>query len=119
MTAGLAKKCGALTVETDVTYTGWSTIDRYTASFSDGRPPPVIYLKDWNDAFSFAIGANSKWYTLFETQLGYMYDMSPVPERTMTPNTPEANKQHNRRHRIYERPIQGKSRVSGYLLARR
>jgi long-chain fatty acid transport protein len=92
MAAGLAKKWGALTVETDVIYTGWSTIDRYTAHFSDGRPP-VIYLKDWKDAFSFAIGANYKWSRSFETQLGYMYDMSAVPERTMTPDLPEANKQ--------------------------
>ena len=92
MTAGLAKKIGALTLETDVTYLGWSTIDRYTAHFSDGRPP-VIYLRDWQNAFSFAIGANYKFCPSFEAQLGYMYDMSPVPQRTMAPDLPDANKQ--------------------------
>jgi long-chain fatty acid transport protein len=92
MTAGLAKKIGALTLETDVTYMGWSTIDRYTAHFSDGRPS-VIFPKDWQNAFSFAIGANYRWSPSFETQLGYMYDMSPVQQRTMTPDLPEANKQ--------------------------
>jgi len=91
MTAGLAKKFGALTLETDITYLGWSTIDHYTAHFSDGRPP-VIYLKDWHDAFSFAIGANYRWSKSFETQLGYMYDMSPVPQRTLTPDLPDADK---------------------------
>ena len=91
VTAGLAKNIGALTLETDVTCIGWSTIDRYTAHFSDGRPP-VIYLKDWHDAFSFAVGANYKWSRSFETQLGYMYDMSPVPQRTMTPDLPDADK---------------------------
>ena len=92
MTAGLAKKIGPLTLETDVTYLGWSTVDHYTAHFSDGRPP-VTYLKDWQNAFSFAIGANYKFSPSFEAQLGYMYDMSPVPQRTMTPDLPDAQKQ--------------------------
>ncbi len=91
LTAGLAKKIGALTVETDVTYMGWSTIDHYTARFADGRPP-VTFVKDWHDAFSFAIGANYRWARSFEAQLGYMYDMTPVPRRTMTPDLPEADK---------------------------
>jgi long-chain fatty acid transport protein len=91
MTAGLAKNIGALTLETDVIYMGWSTIDQYTARFSDGRSP-VTYLKDWHDAFSFAIGANYRWSKSFETQLGYMYDMSPVPRRTLTPDLPDADK---------------------------
>ncbi len=91
LTAGVAKNIGPLTLETDVVYLGWSTIDRYTAHFADGRPP-VIYRKDWHDAFSFGIGANYKWSRSFETQLGYMYDMSPVPRRTMTPDLPDADK---------------------------
>lgn len=91
VTAGLAKNIGALTLETDVIYIGWSTIDHYTARFSDGRPS-VTYLKDWHDAFSFAAGANYRWSRSFETQLGYMYDMSPVPRRTLTPDLPDADK---------------------------
>jgi long-chain fatty acid transport protein len=92
MTAGLAKNIGPLTLETDVIYIGWSSLDRYTARFSDGRPP-IIFTKDWYDAFSFAIGANYRWSKSFETQLGYMYDMSPVPRRTLTPDLPDADKQ--------------------------
>jgi long-chain fatty acid transport protein len=90
-TAGLAKNIGALTLEADVIYIGWSTIDQYKVRFSDGRPS-VTYLKDWYDAFSFAVGANYRWSKSFETQLGYMYDMSPVPQRTLTPDLPDANK---------------------------
>jgi long-chain fatty acid transport protein len=90
-TAGLAKNIGALTLEADVIYVGWSTIDQYKVKFSDGRPP-VTYLKDWYDVFSFAVGANYRWSKSFETQLGYMYDMSPVPQRTLTPDIPDANK---------------------------
>ncbi len=91
MTAGFAKNIGALTLETDVTYVGWSDIDHYTAHFSDGRPP-VTYLKDWHDAFTFAIGANYRWSKSLETQLGYAYDMSAVPRRTLTPDLPDADK---------------------------
>jgi len=90
-TAGLAKKMGALTLEADVVYIGWSSIDNYTARFSDGRPS-VTYLKDWYDAFSFALGANYRWSKCLETQVGYMFDMSPVPQRTLTPDLPDADK---------------------------
>lgn len=92
MTAGLAKKIGALTLETDVIYRGWSSIDHYTVRFSDGRPPLII-TKDWHDAFTFAAGANYQWSKSFETQMGYVYDMSAAPQRTLSPELPDANKQ--------------------------
>ena len=87
LSGGLAKKMGALTVEADIVYTGWSALDKYTASFSDGRPS-VTYLKDWHDSFSIGVGANYQWTKSIETQIGYMYDTTPVPSRTLTPDLP-------------------------------
>jgi len=91
ITFGMAKKIDALTIEADVVYIGWSSIDKYTARFSDGRPQ-VSYIKDWDNAFSFALGADYKWSNSIATQLGYMFDMSPVPRRTMSPELPDADK---------------------------
>lgn len=90
-TFGLAREVGALTLEADVIYIGWSSIDKYTAKFSDGRPN-VTYLKDWDNAFSFALGADYKWSKSFSTRMGYMFDMSPVPQTTLSPEMPDADK---------------------------
>ncbi len=92
LTGGLAKTIGALTLETDVVYRGWSSIDRYTVRFSDGRASQIV-PKDWFDVFTFSLGANYRWNKSFETQLGYAYDMSPVPKRTLSPEFPDANRQ--------------------------
>ncbi len=91
LSAGLAKQIGALTLEADVVYIGWSTIDKYKVKFSDGRPRLTL-LKDWENAFTFALGADYRWSKSFETQLGYMYDMSAAPRRTMSPDLPDADK---------------------------
>jgi long-chain fatty acid transport protein len=90
-TFGLAKKAGRLTVEGDVLYTGWSSIDKYVATFEDGRPP-ITYRKDWHNTFTYAIGINYEWSKCLETQLGYMYDVSPAPRRTFTPELPDTSR---------------------------
>jgi long-chain fatty acid transport protein len=91
LTGGIAKQIGALTLEVDVVYIGWSTIDHYRVKFDDGRQS-ALYNKDWYDTFSFGAGANYRWSPSLETQLGYMYDMGCVPQRTMTPDLPDASK---------------------------
>lgn len=89
--AGLSKQIGKLTVEGDFIYTGWSVFDKYTAKFYNGMPSQT-FRKDWYDSPSIAIGANYCWSDFFQTRLGYMYDWTPVPTRTLTPDLPDSSK---------------------------
>jgi long-chain fatty acid transport protein len=89
--AGLSKQIGKLTVETDFIYTGWSAVKEYTVKYDNGMPSQT-FRKDWRDSPSIAIGANYRWNNFLETRLGYMYDWTPVPTRTLTPDLPDSSK---------------------------
>ena len=88
---GLSKQIGQLTIETDFIYTGWSAIKEYTVEYDNGMAPQTL-RKDWHDSPSIAIGANYRWNNFLETRLGYMYDWTPVPTRTLTPDLPDSSK---------------------------
>jgi long-chain fatty acid transport protein len=88
---GLAKKFGNLTLEADFIYSGWSSTDRYTVSFTNGFPP-ATYYKNWSDSPSFAFGANYELSKAWQVQAGYMYDKTPVPKSTLSPEIPDSSK---------------------------
>ncbi len=90
-TGGIAKRFGDLTVEADVFLSGWSTLDKYTIYFKNGMAPLTIY-KGWSNSPSFSIGANYRWNKYLETQVGYMYDKTPVPDSTLSPELPDASR---------------------------
>ena len=89
--AGLSKQIGKLTLETDFIYTGWSAVKELTVEYDNGMPAQTL-RKDWHDSPSIAIGANYRWNNFLETRLGYMYDWTPVPTRTLTPDLPDSSK---------------------------
>ena len=91
-TLAIAKKMGPLTVEVDAIHIGWSSINRYVVRFDDGRPQSTTW-KNWHDIIAYAAGVNYRWSDSLETQLGYMYDPTPVPKRTLTPEVPGSNSQ--------------------------
>jgi long-chain fatty acid transport protein len=88
---GIAKKFGNLTIEGDLFLTGWSTLGQYVIQFKNGMAPLTIY-KGWSNSPSFALGANYRWNKYLETQVGYMYDKTPVPDSTMSPELPDASR---------------------------
>lgn len=91
LATGLSKQMGKLLLEVDLLYTGWSSVDKYTARFENGMPPQT-FRKDFYDSPSIAVGANYRWNDFLETRLGYMYDWTPAPTRTLTPELPDSSK---------------------------
>lgn len=89
-TLGIAKKLGPWTFEADLIYSGWSSFDRYTIDFA-GIPVQSFY-KDWTNTPSIALGVNYIWNKNLEMQAGYMYDRTPVPKKTLTPEIPDASR---------------------------
>jgi long-chain fatty acid transport protein len=88
---GIAKKFGDLTIEGDLIFSGWSSLNKYTITFKNGMAPITVY-KDWSNTPSFALGANYRWNKYLETQIGYMYDKTPVPDSTLSPELPDASR---------------------------
>lgn len=85
---GIAKTCGPLTIEGDLLYTGWSSLNHYKVKFKNGMAQQFFY-KDWFNTPSIAIGVNYRFNKPLEVRAGYMYDKSPVPKRTVGPELPD------------------------------
>lgn len=86
-----------LTVETDFYWIGWSTYDNLYADFE--RFIPKIFAKyvapiprDYHNVFTYSIGMKYLLNPAIILRAGYMYDTSPVPERTCDPILPDADR---------------------------
>jgi long-chain fatty acid transport protein len=85
---------GKWTVATGILWTGWSVYDELTPKFrNDFLIPPGMKSspQDWRDVMTFHLGAS---YDLHQTWIfrgGYIFDQTPVPERTLGPMVPDAD----------------------------
>ena len=93
-----------ISIEADVTWTHWSVIDGYTVKFN--RPflnVPALgpmnpaktseyFKRDWDDTIQFRLGAEWKVNTMIALRGSYLYDPTPIPDRTMDIQWPDADK---------------------------
>ncbi|MCS7281627.1 MAG: outer membrane protein transport protein [Desulfobacterota bacterium] len=91
LVSGLAKRFGNTTFELDVLYTGWSSMNTYRIRSENGLLDRY-YHKGWSNTFSFCGGLNHKMAKGIEIQIGYMYDITPVPLSTRGPELPDATR---------------------------
>ncbi len=96
LTAGVAVSYWRpLVVEVDVTWTGWSTYDYLRLDLSQPLPGPtstILQDKRWRDAWAFRFGGNYQVRPGMKVRAGYIYDLTPVPDATMDPTIPDANR---------------------------
>jgi long-chain fatty acid transport protein len=87
-----------LTLAADVEWVGWSRFSKYALDFKREVPsagfPDVSTDLDWRDGLLFRAGADHKITPSYALRLGYAYVTTPVPQRTLFPDNPQA-KQHN------------------------
>jgi long-chain fatty acid transport protein len=82
------------TFATGVLWTGWSVYDELAPKFRDSLfvPPSMKSSpQDWNDAMTFQFGVQYQLNPIWVLRGGYMFDQSPVPERTLSPMVPDAD----------------------------
>ncbi len=88
----------SLALEFDVTWTGWSTYDEMELKFDSPIGPPgkasdrFIQPKKWEDVFAYRIGLRYGFSPVATLRLGFIYDNSPVPDETLDPQLPDADK---------------------------
>ncbi len=78
-------------VEVDAVWTGWSTIDRLTVGFENGLPDATTPFS-WENAMAYSLGTEYRW-TAFRIRGGYTYDVTPIPDETVSPLLPDGNRQ--------------------------
>ena len=75
-------------------WTGWSSYDELTPNFqNDFLIPPSMKSapQDWRDVFAFHLGARYQYNPTWVFRGGYIFDQSPVPERTLGPMVPDVD----------------------------
>jgi len=81
------------TVEADLQWVGWSSVDKITIDFVDPAFPlsDVETPKNWRNTYSLRLGAE-RVGNLFTVRAGYAYDMTPIPDETLDPSLPDSDK---------------------------
>jgi len=88
---GIAKKMNNFVVESDILFTGWSSMNSYRIK-SDNGIADGFYYKDWHNTISWALGVNYKVNNIVEISTGYMFDRTPIPKRTLGPELPDSTR---------------------------
>ncbi|MDD3580984.1 MAG: OmpP1/FadL family transporter [Desulfobacca sp.] len=80
----------------DATWTGWSTYDQLEVRFNQTYPltgtNQMVQPKNWKDVWAFRFGANYELKNGMKLRAGYIYDLTPVPDDTLDPQVPDANR---------------------------
>ncbi|GFO54263.1 membrane protein [Geomonas sp. Red276] len=84
-----------LTLEFDATRTGWSSFDKLEISFDspqfaafNNQPDP----RNWEDVWGYKFGGQYVLNDRVELRAGYFYDPTPVPDATVDPLLPDADR---------------------------
>lgn len=80
--------------ECDLTWTGWSTFEeqRVTLDKPAGGKSASVVPRNWDDVFAYRFGVNYRWDEAITIRAGYIFDESPVPDETMAPSIPDADR---------------------------
>ncbi len=79
-------------LEFDVVWTGWSTIDTLDIEFANGMPTSSTDFS-WEDSMTFHFGTEYRFSSPWVIRGGFIYDQSPIPDRTLSPILPDGNRQ--------------------------
>jgi long-chain fatty acid transport protein len=88
------------TIETDVEWTDWACVEEEQLRYpneSDGNRLAVLndgnpVSRDWNDVFSYGIGAEYKATDKLDLRCGFLYEETPIPSANLDTALPDANK---------------------------
>ncbi len=109
---GIAYSSDPLTVEFDITWTEWSNWSEAIGEFAQhtstditvyvpgvGLVPVGVdviedehFLWDWKNTYSYRLGFGYKLSDSYEIYWGILFDEAPVPDSTMTPVLPDADR---------------------------
>ncbi len=81
-----------LTVAFDANWVGWSTIPELFFEFPEDPAINNPLPKRWEDTWNFHLGAEYGVTEALQVRAGFVYDPTPSPEDTLTPDLPDASR---------------------------
>lgn len=73
-------------------WTDWSTFDSLVVRFDNPNEPNDVTRQNWNDGWFASVGARYRAREALAVSAGAAYDWSPVPDDTLTPRIPDADR---------------------------
>ncbi|MHB8873346.1 MAG: OmpP1/FadL family transporter [Myxococcaceae bacterium] len=86
-----ARPIAKLSVAFDVNYTAWSRFQELKLTFEDSALSSTL-AKRWTDTVNFHLGGEYQVNDELQVRLGLVYDPTPTPEDTLTPDLPDSNR---------------------------
>ncbi|MBI2212085.1 MAG: outer membrane protein transport protein [Acidobacteria bacterium] len=80
------------TLELDAVRTGWSDFETLVVDFENPSTPDLVNNEQWEDAWSYRLGANKRVNDMWQVQLGVVYDESPQPVWNVGPLLPDSDR---------------------------
>lgn len=81
-----------LSVEFDLNWMGWSSYESLDLDFENATTPDKSQPKDWDDVYSYRLGTRYIASDAVEIYAGYLFDESPIPDKTLDPILPDADR---------------------------
>jgi len=90
---GVSWNDGATRIEFDADRTGWSTFRQLEINFAIGTPNgrQSVSPRNWTDEWAFRLGGEHR-FDGFVLRAGAYYDLSPIPDNTLDPLLPGADR---------------------------
>ncbi len=80
-----------LLVELDAAWTDWATFQSLDVNFTDPTLSSSL-RKSWKSVWNFHLGAEYAITEALRVRLGLLYDPTPSPQDTLSPDLPDANR---------------------------
>jgi long-chain fatty acid transport protein len=91
---GASYTMGKVTVNADADWTLWHSFSSLPITIQN--PVPTLYstnsAKQWEDVVAFRLGAEYRVTDPLSLRVGFVYDPTPVPDATLGPELPDANR---------------------------
>jgi long-chain fatty acid transport protein len=83
-----------LVIDVDVVWFGWNKVSSVAMNFPDDLTGTLStsLKKDWKNTVSLSVGGEARVAESWRVRAGVMYDPSPSPADTLTPETPDADR---------------------------
>jgi long-chain fatty acid transport protein len=98
LAAGVSRTFGATTVELAWDRTYWSAYETLDFDFNGGPTDPLLIAafdtpqdKNWHDTNAYHLGITHRCTDRFTAMAGFAYDESPMPDRTLGFELPDAD----------------------------
>jgi len=79
-------------LEADVAFAGWSSFEALDIQVDNPVIPDVVLEENWDDTFSYRLGAAWGLAEAHELRFGAVFDEAPIPAETLRPSIPDGDR---------------------------